>query len=86
MSEETFVETYWRARADRNAKEAERYKAMADELAKALDVYANEWEWSICDAESDPWRLLFDSSTQDGHGYETARIALKKYDAMKGEE
>ena len=41
-------------------------------LTEALKAYAVKSEWS-----GEPWKLRFNSSYRDGHGYEIAEKALK---------
>lgn len=43
------------------------------EAEKVVEFYAEESEWS-----GKPWKLLFNSSEMDGHGYEKARTWLNK--------
>lgn len=49
------------------------------DLQKVRDLiapYANDDEWSVKSAQS-PWRLVFNSTEKDGHGFEGAQKALE---------
>ena len=54
-------------------QEVERLKDGYERLELALQYYADESEWS-----GSPWKLLFNSTYQDGHGYETAKTVLNR--------
>jgi hypothetical protein len=43
---------------------------------EALEFYADEKEWHK-NKEGSRWKLLFNSSDKDGHGFEIAQAALK---------
>jgi len=50
-----------------------------DRLRKALSVYADPTEWHYTSGGG--WRLLFNSTDEDAHGWERARRALGRPDS-----
>lgn len=72
------------------ADELEKYEKMCEELAEALEYYANEKNWYF--VNQDPrnrQRMVIGSIDTEGHdwiGGRGARIALSKFEKLKSEQ